>query len=98
MIGTMFAVVLTAGLCGAGVAVAVLYLDSHRFLVANRLQARQRAGLMWMLVGTGVAFAAALAVAVAFALAAGLGVAVVFGAATGIYAAQALWRALSRAF
>ena len=45
----MFAVVLTAGLCGAGVA------------------ARQSAAVMWMLVGTGVAFAAALAVAVAFA-------------------------------
>jgi hypothetical protein len=85
-----------AGVAGTGVAGGNLLLDSHRFFAAYRLQPRERTTVAWMLVATGGAFLLALAVAVTFASPAGLIVAVAFGAATGIYAAQARWRALSK--
>jgi hypothetical protein len=86
-----------AGVAGTGVAGGVLRLDSHRFFAAYRLQPRERTTVEWMLAATGVGFLFALAVAVAFASPAGLIAAVAFGAATGIYAVQARWRALSKA-
>jgi hypothetical protein len=82
-------------LVAPGIAIAVLYLDQHRFFTDFRISKQQRRAIVWMLIVTGAAYALALALAVITASPGALVVALAVGVLTGVAASGFLLRALS---
>ena len=88
--------VFVAGIAGPGLAIAVVWLDGHRFFANRRLSQRQRSVVTRLAISTYAGFGGALAFAVAgLPMRPLFDVAVVLGLATAFYAGMAHMRRLS---